>query len=304
MYKPLISVVIPVYNGQQFIGRALESVLSQSYSNIEILVIDDASEDKTIRKVKKYKDKRIELIRNVLNCGPAASRNIGLKKSRGKLIAFLDADDVWHPYKLEKQMRALTSRVDGAYTKCRVMVRGEHKKVIIPTSKHRSQGIYRESYIKTPSVLVRKTCVNKVRGFDEKLQVCEDWDFFMRLSRVCKLKYLDEVLVLIYPSRYRRSIKERRQDYRKFAQSCERMIEKHSDVMNTKLKAWYSYTIGVSYLKGGDEREGKYWLKKSLSLNPLNIKTRVQILAGALGSGKYLKLRSLYRKFFRMDIEK
>lgn len=107
MEKPLVSVIMPVYNGEKYIGKAIESVLAQNVPT-ELLVIDDCSTDKTELTVMKYMDSgNIRYIRNKENMGAARSRNRGVKASKGKYIAFLDADDWWEKGKLEAQVKTM-----------------------------------------------------------------------------------------------------------------------------------------------------------------------------------------------------
>lgn len=105
-YNPLISIITPAYNAERFIEETIHSVLEQTYSNWEMIIVDDQSRDKTVEIVKKYveKDKRIKLIMLEENGGSAVARNTAMKNSEGKYIAFLDSDDLWYPNKLEKQL--------------------------------------------------------------------------------------------------------------------------------------------------------------------------------------------------------
>jgi teichuronic acid biosynthesis glycosyltransferase TuaG len=102
----LVSIITPMYNSSRFIEETILSVLSQTYQNWELLITDDASKDNSIQVVEKYvaQDKRIRLFVSKENIGAAAARNISLSNAKGKFIAFLDSDDLWTPYKLEKQL--------------------------------------------------------------------------------------------------------------------------------------------------------------------------------------------------------
>lgn len=101
----LVSIVMPSYNTAKFISRSIESVIQQTYSNWELLIVDDCSTDQTDSVVKPFlKDNRIKYIKNKTNLGAAISRNVALKEARGKWIAFLDSDDLWYPDKLNKQI--------------------------------------------------------------------------------------------------------------------------------------------------------------------------------------------------------
>lgn len=102
----LVSIVVPVYNAEKFIKDTIKTVIDQTYQNWELLLVDDCSADKSVEIIKEYqqKDKRIKLCSNPKNSGAAISRNRGVEESRGRYIAFLDADDLWEPKKLEKQV--------------------------------------------------------------------------------------------------------------------------------------------------------------------------------------------------------
>ncbi|MCZ0703684.1 teichuronic acid biosynthesis glycosyltransferase TuaG [Natronobacillus azotifigens] len=104
---PLVSVITPTYNAQRFISNTVTSVINQSYSNWEMILIDDHSSDDTVKTIEEYlqKDQRIRLIKNNKNMGAGYARNIGLENARGRYIAFLDSDDQWLPEKLSKQIK-------------------------------------------------------------------------------------------------------------------------------------------------------------------------------------------------------
>lgn len=103
--KELVSIITPTYNCSKFIGATIESVLSQTYKNFEMIIVDDASTDDTESVVKSYKDRRIKYIKLKTNSGPAVARNTAMEEAKGKYMAFLDSDDLWVPSKLEKQIK-------------------------------------------------------------------------------------------------------------------------------------------------------------------------------------------------------
>ena len=106
MEKELVSIIMPSYNTANFIEETINSVLSQTYENWELIIVDDCSSDNTDQVISKYlEDKRIKYLKNSSNSGAAISRNRALEESKGKWIAFLDSDDLWYPEKLEKQIK-------------------------------------------------------------------------------------------------------------------------------------------------------------------------------------------------------
>lgn len=101
----LVSIIMPSYNTAQYIGESIRSVIEQTYTNWELLIVDDCSTDDTDTVVASFRDARIHYFKNASNSGAAVSRNKALREARGRWIAFLDSDDLWHPEKLEKQIR-------------------------------------------------------------------------------------------------------------------------------------------------------------------------------------------------------
>lgn len=103
--EDLVSIIMPSYNTAEYIGESIQSVIEQTYTNWELIIVDDCSTDYTDEVVKAVKDDRIRYLKNEHNSGAAVSRNKALREARGRWIAFLDSDDLWHPEKLEKQIR-------------------------------------------------------------------------------------------------------------------------------------------------------------------------------------------------------
>ncbi len=109
--KDLVSIIIPVYNAEKFIDETINTVLNQTYTNWELLLVNDCSTDNSVKLIKKYlKDNRIKLINNKTNSKAAISRNNGIKKAKGRYICFLDADDLWNKEKLEKQVKFMNEK--------------------------------------------------------------------------------------------------------------------------------------------------------------------------------------------------
>lgn len=119
----LVSIVMPAFNSAEYIGESINSVLAQTYQNWELWVIDDCSSDDTANIVKGFTDKRINYLKQLTNSGVAATRNLGIKMSKGRFLAFLDSDDLWLPDKLEKQIAFMNRKKCGfSYTEYRQFV--------------------------------------------------------------------------------------------------------------------------------------------------------------------------------------
>jgi glycosyltransferase involved in cell wall biosynthesis len=201
----LISVIIPVYNRANIIRRTIDSVLSQTYTNIEILVIDDFSIDYDILKqiITEYRDSRIKLLRNDKNINGAASRNKGILHSKGEFIAFLDSDDEWHSTKLELQLKyAKENNFNGViYTKSLVVNRAfvaiRPDKAITDKENISEYLFVNDGYIPTPSIFLPKPLAEKCL-FNPDLRRHQDYDLLLRLhSMNVRFHMIDKVLVKV-----------------------------------------------------------------------------------------------------------
>lgn len=208
MYNDKISVVIPTYNRAYIIENAIQSVLSQSYENIEVIIVDDGSTDNTAKVVKNFKDNRIKYFYNENNQGQSAARNYGVSKAEGQMIAFEDSDDFWHSDKLEKQLAALYAFEEKNGAAGFVYHRfsydcGDGKYLNIPpkaaAADDKSGDIYNlllwDNIIGCPTLLVKKDCFLETGGFDTNLSALEDYDLVLKLSKRYKAVFVDEVLL-------------------------------------------------------------------------------------------------------------
>lgn len=200
--EPLISIVIPNYNGVVFIAEALNSVFEQDYQNQEVIVVDDGSSDGSLELLRTYEGK-IRLI-ETKNLGAAAARNAGLLAAKGELIAFLDSDDIWVANKLTLQLQKMV--LEGADL---VYCHGqEFGNLTGPNMKRfalysgNCYPLFKQNPGKAiidmgPStVLLRKDLLSLSGIFDTSFTgLAEDWDFFRRYCRIAKVNFCDEVLV-------------------------------------------------------------------------------------------------------------
>ncbi len=183
----LVSIVIPCYRDSKTLSSAIQSLYHQTYSNIEIIVINDASPETAEIEEIINKYPKIIYIKNDDNVGLAATRNIGIKNSKGEYLAFLDADDEWHPRKLELQMRyvaentAVACDVEEFLTdlpQLRVFSEDQERDIRFVTSNFKFSF---QNYLTGASLLAPKSLLLKVGGYDESLRSCEDYDLWLRL---------------------------------------------------------------------------------------------------------------------------
>lgn len=196
---PEVSVIIPTYNSADYLMEAVDSVLQQSFQDFEILVIDDGSTDGTEDRMR-GRHSKVRYLRQQ-NSGVAVARNNGIKQSRGRYIAFLDADDTWLPCKLERQLAALGEHKDhrvcySAFT----VVDSDLAPVRVSRSNRQSHALddllLRGNVIGSIcTVLGERALFEAVGGFDPLLSQCADWDLWVRLAALTDILYLDEPLV-------------------------------------------------------------------------------------------------------------
>jgi glycosyltransferase involved in cell wall biosynthesis len=214
MTTPLISCVVPVFNGERYIREALDSILGQTYRHLEVIVADDGSTDGTAAAVAEYGD-RVSYVRQP-NAGPAAARNLGLGAAQGEYVAFLDADDLWHPEKLARQVARFRARPElhGCVTHVQnFWVPELHQEAERLRDHRRGQPL--PGYC--PSALMaRRTVFETVGRFDTTLTHADDTDWFLRAAeRDIVIELLADVLVYrrLHPANFSRLVAGSQAEY-------------------------------------------------------------------------------------------
>ena len=193
-----VSTIIPTYNRQDYIIIALKSVLSQTYKDYEIIIVDDGSTDETKKVLAPYRDKIRYFYHE--NRGIPATRNRGIREAKGDCIAFLDSDDYWLPHKLEQQISCFKENPHYGM----VATRGSS---ISPDGKFRKKNrpgksgwimtdLFKANFIRTSSAMIRKECFEKVELFDESLAQCQEYDLWLRLARHYPIGFINESLTV------------------------------------------------------------------------------------------------------------
>ncbi|MFG6340242.1 MAG: glycosyltransferase [Lachnospiraceae bacterium] len=201
-----VSIILPTYNRAHCIGRAVESVLDQTYSAWELLVIDDGSTDNTEERIAAYaaSDGRVRYCRQARNGGVSAARNEGIRQARYEYIAFQDSDDAWRADKLEKQMRVFEESPEAGLVYCAMQgTRQDGSAVRVPDASIDRRLLHGNLYelllqgnvIGAPAAVVRRACMEQCGGFDETLSCLEDWELFLRIAEKYEIGYVDEPLV-------------------------------------------------------------------------------------------------------------
>lgn len=297
--RPTVSVIIPTYNRAHLVGRAIGSVLNQTYQDFELIVVDDGSTDNTEEVVKSIKDPRIRYTRHDQNRGGSAARNSGIKMARGEYIAFQDSDDEWLPEKLEKQMRVFENapaEVGVVYTGF-WRIEGE-KKTYIPSDKiTRKEGnihgqLLKGNFVTTQATVVKRECFKKAGMFDEHLPRFQDWELFIRISKYYDFKCIDEPLVISYFTPASISANQHA-----LIEALKLILEKHfqDPDKDRRLLSNMQYAVGNLLCQTGALNQGRDYLFMAVKSYPLNIKYLAAAFASLFGEGAYAKVVQLKR---------
>jgi glycosyltransferase involved in cell wall biosynthesis len=268
-FDSLVSVIIPAYNAEAFIQSTLDSVLAQTYQNFEIIVVDDGSSDRTPDVVESYTqcDPRIRLLRQK-NSGVAAARNLAIQASKGVYISPIDADDIWYPQKLEKQVRCIENADDsvGLVYSWSVYLNetGEiFGRYITDQGYTFAEGnvfniLLCFNFLDNASTaLFRRSCIDRVGGYNcnlkaQNAQGCEDWDIYLRIAEHYSFRVVPEYLI-----GYRQYLGSMATNCSIMARSYELMMEVWQRSLNAPnhLRRWsrstfYNYLMGKSYVCG------------------------------------------------------
>jgi glycosyltransferase involved in cell wall biosynthesis len=294
---PSVSVVIPTYNRLKSLPRALESVLRQTFDDIEVIVVDDCSTDGTWDYLQSVHDPRLQIIRHETNKGGSAARNTGIAAASAELVAFQDSDDEWLVTKLATQVEEYRRVGDAEYGAiyCAKITNGEGSFGVygprevqympLPgydkTSGDISRELLRRAMISTQTLMVRKDLLLKIGGFDETLKLGQDWDMTTRLARITKFLFVDKPLALCFTSTDSISKVKTNQ-----ASARKRMLEKHFDLISQDrpLHASYLSEIARVYQRAGCWRQSLPWVVKALRVYPFDRRAWPALALGGVKS--------------------
>jgi glycosyltransferase involved in cell wall biosynthesis len=290
---PLVSVIIPTYNRAASIGNAIRSVLDQTETDFEILVVDDASTDDTKSAVKAFQDSRIRYCLQPVNKGDAASRNAGIKQSLAPYIAFLDDDDEWLPEKLRLQLGEFERVPEaGLVHTAEYVVSGERISRSGAVAEDGETQV-RRSQITTSSVIVRRRSIDTVGVFDETMPCASDWDLWIRLSRAYPVRYVDVPLV-----RYLASKAGLSGNIQKIIEGQGRVFAKHAAYFEQEPRSYSHYLVAFGFLccYAGQLRRGRAALKKAVRLRPAAWEAYVHYALSLTGTQGFRALETLPRR--------
>lgn len=295
--EPAVSVVIPTYNRAYCLRRSIDSVLTQSFRDFELIVVDDGSTDETPELLQAIRDPRLRVFRHDTNKGGSAAINTGIRHARSELIALQDSDDEWLPEKLARQidvMRRADLSVGVVYCD-QWRFRGDDKSYFPAPRITSADGIVYDKAlddalynIGNQSLLIRRACFDKVGFFDERLPKNVDLDMLIRISKFFKFEHIPEPLLNYYvtsdsvTSRGEAAgIRTQELLFEKFAEDLKKM---------PALRAKRAYWIGSFHMREGDNGKGRSFLWRAARAQPLNVRYVAAAVLSLLGRRAYLAL--------------
>jgi glycosyltransferase involved in cell wall biosynthesis len=318
--KSKVSIIMPVLNGERYLGEAIDSILAQTYRHYELVAVDDGSTDRTPELLRQYGDRlQLRYVRHPVRQGIAASVNDGIRHSTGQYIAFLDHDDLWFPRFLETQVSYLEGHPDVGMVHSdfqTINSRGDVIEESVARCRNRkrpSGHVFREllmdSFIAANSAVIRKECFDRLGGFDESI-VWGDYHMWLRIARHYKIDYIPEVL-----TKYRQHSTQNTRDFdvqsadRKpvAVVAIEKILEAYPEVreelgektLRRRMANIYS-GIGYYWLWKGIPRPARLYLRKAIRLWPTNRRFYISYGLSLLPPSLARAIQASWHRVFRM----
>lgn len=300
---PLVSVVMPSYNRAHTIGRAIDSVLQQSYQNLELIVVDDGSSDDTVAIVKGYSDPRVKLVELQQNSGPSIARNVGAEMAMGEFLAFQDSDDEWLHGKLARQVEALSADSELMFVSATIVrwLKGMGRVELVPPDSLPSgdnreailRRLLRKNYAWTQTWLVRRSIFESLGGFDPNVSRIEDWDFVIRVTQQYKVKHIKEPLVMVY-----QTPGSLLSDKTLLVAGYQFLLSKYRQLLEgyPAQRAAYHRAIAYHQFEQGQASEARKSSFEALRAAPQKVKNWMFFLLACSGSGVFNFIRRRYER--------
>lgn len=311
-HTPLVSVVIPVYNGEAFVAQAIESVLAQTWPNVELIVINDGSTDRSAEVIARYGD-RLVLVEQA-NQGVAAARNAGMSRARGQFIALLDQDDWWRPEKLARQVPLMLSnpRVGLVHTAVDHydQTRQQWAEPLNPQARPELlvgrcfRQLLLENQIYNSTVLLRAEALRQVGLCDLSIQgnTVQDYDLWLRIAQDWELAYVPEPLVVFRIHRHQGTW-DRSFMLSEEARLLERVLAQQQLTEEPELRrrmARLYDQLGTVQLEAGDRSSARESFRRSLQWAP-TARVRLLWMVCWLPKPAIRLLQSLWHRWIRRN---
>jgi glycosyltransferase involved in cell wall biosynthesis len=282
---PRVSVIMPCFNHALFVGESVEAVLAQSVADLELIIVDDCSRDDSRTVIEKYagSDRRVRAIYHDTNLGASRSRNDGIRAAQGEYLAFCDADDVWMPIKLARQLEVLRKNPihDVAYCDAEIVnergiATGKRFSNQFPIPGDGSGRLFHKfctrNFVNMQTVVLRRECIMDGGYFDEKIKWVEDWWFWVRVSHRHSFVYTDEALAK-YRVHSRSTGVVQQQGYKANRVKVFHRILRNYPEIPAELKSEIYYHMGVSLVGLGKRKCARRSFTRSMEFQRSNLRS-------------------------------
>ena len=305
--KPKVSVIIPTYNREKLLKCTIDSILSQTYDNYELIVVDDGSTDNTKSLVKSLSGLNPNKIRYLYqkNGGCYSARNKGLMEARGEFISILDSDDLWVPFFLDIMVAEFEKKPNAGMVYCNMATYNPNKKVFSVVNKNRNKSgdLVRDMALKNIHIchgrtLIRKSCISTVGFFDELFRTGGDREFNFRFSKAYKIFYVDSILFINRQHGnanplvgkgansshigYVSQIKDYDLIFLKKLLE-DNTLSNYFHSYKNRISSEFFYKWGLHYFVRGNLKSAIFFFQRSLRFFPFHFKALLHLLASKLG---------------------
>jgi glycosyltransferase involved in cell wall biosynthesis len=294
----LVSVVIPTFNRAELIGRAVKSVQAQIFSDLEIIVVDDASKDNTrdIVKALQQADERIVYLCHASNQGAQAARNTGIKAAKGEYIAFLDSDNEWLDEKLQSQMVLFSQKADSpGAVYCGYDIVSPNGNILTTFRPLHCGLVYKQTLNEwltdTSTLVVQKDILEKIHGFDENIRSYQEWDLCIRLARECEFNFVPDSLSIYHEHNLPSISKDRLRDAYGYLSVVDKYREDILRECGSRTLSAHLLNVGRLFILADRFDLTRTYFLKSVRYYPLNIKAWMNFGVSLLGKDVYKFLR-------------
>jgi glycosyltransferase involved in cell wall biosynthesis len=282
MKQPTVSVIVTCYNYAKYLEGCLKSILNQTYQDYELVIVNDGSTDNTDDVIARFLDNKKVIYINQSNTGQAIATNNGIIRASGEFIAFLDADDLWEPTKLEKQVSLFTRDSIGVVFSRMKFINEEglplYKEVTgkhyTPRSGYVTDALLFENFVPYSSTVVRKLCFEKFGMFNSEYKNGLDWDLWLRISKEYEFAFVDEPLLSYRIGHPGQLTANAERSVQCSELIFDRFIESNPGIVPEKIirKALaYSYCMRGNHLRNIDRKRSTKNYLKAIAKNPVEI---------------------------------
>jgi glycosyltransferase involved in cell wall biosynthesis len=314
--NPEISVIMSVYNGEKYLRDAIESILNQTFTDFEFIIVNDGSTDTSFEIIKSYNDERIKIINNEKNIGLTKSLNKALKVARGEYIARQDADDISLPNRFEEQLKYLEKHPEVALLGTSVSHIEENGKITgknILLANPSIDDFLKDNLFKHGSTMFKKEIVNKLGGYNDLFKYAQDYELWLRIAKHFEVRGLAQLLYKIRSHNEKIGITNIEEStlYRLLALRLaknELDEEIFKSIKDNGIKSLYSHlsknekmvlhnAIAGVHIYTNKRKQARAEYKKRFTLNPFDVKSIVGIIISYIGKDAYIRSSKIYAAF-------